>query len=448
MSSLVEDNSLYNNNPSGGGGGEGGGEEEVTTPDTSDAPLLEEEVVEEEELPRKPPSPTISLVKKLKNMTRDAGGSLKLRCETVGDPPASSFAWLKHGAPVMTERGRVRIKTNLKVSPQWSQLKISVLETLDTAFYRCEATNGVDTVESTAIIRVNLGSGSFGTLPGSFPPPEPSFPGGMNGLPTNIQFEGRSPDLGGQGQRVAPGGGGGGDGAQFSGSMFKDLAQGNPSLKPNENAGFCQKYTGSVCAKHIGDNSIFISEGLTQGHIEQKLQGVFQVIKKSPDLSQECAEYALPTICLSTFAICDKKTQKPKKICRDECEILENDVCQSELAIAKRHPLLGHQMVLPDCEELPPIGTRESKDCVQLGFPLANQLIKSHSCYKGKGEDYRGTRSHTKSGLTCIPWSHQNELKPVKHLELIGTKLYTTRGSRSKTFTAKKYTAGLYLRRH
>ena len=47
MSSLVEDNSLYNNNPSGGGGG--GGEEEVTTPDTSDAPLLEEEVVEDEE---------------------------------------------------------------------------------------------------------------------------------------------------------------------------------------------------------------------------------------------------------------------------------------------------------------------------------------------------------------------------------------------------------------
>jgi hypothetical protein len=30
-----------------------------------------------------------------------------------------------------------------------------------------------------------------------------------------------------------------------------------------------------------------------------------------------------------------------------------------ELAIAKRHPLLGHQMVLPDCENLPPIGRKQ-----------------------------------------------------------------------------------------
>ena len=178
---------------------------------------------------------------------------------------------------------------------------------------------------------------------------------------------------------------------------------------------------------HIGTKMIFISEGLTQNHIEKKLQGVFQVITASPQLSPDCAEYALPTICLSTFAICDKKTQKPKKICRDECEILENDVCQNELAIAKRHPLLGHQMVLPDCEELPPIGTRESEQCVKLGFPLANELIKPHTCYKGKGQEYRGTHSRTKSGFTCIPWSHQSQLKPVKHLELIGNKLKLSR---------------------
>jgi hypothetical protein len=53
------------------------------------------------------------------------------------------------------------------------------------------------------------------------------------------------------------------------------------------------------------------------------------VITASPDLSSKCAEFALPSICLSTFAICDQKLQRPRKICRDECEILENDVCQS-----------------------------------------------------------------------------------------------------------------------
>jgi len=359
---------------------------------------------------------TLFLVKKLKNVTKDAGGSLKLRCEARGDPRVTNFKWYKNGVGVIIEKGRVRIKSNLKETPQWTQLKINVLETLDTAFYKCEASNERETVDSTAVVRVNLGS--YGTLPGSFPPPETHFPGGINGLPTNIEFEGRAPDFhtglnSVSGQRGA-------QGNQLSDSLLKNLEKGNPNLKPNENSGFCQKYAGNVCAKYIGDNFIFVSEGLTQEHIEQKLQGVFTVITASPDLSKDCAEYALPTICLSTFAICDRTTQKPKKICRDECEILENDVCQSELAIAKRHPLLGHQMVLPDCEELPPIGTRESEHCVKLGFPLAKQLIKPDTCYKGNGKDYRGTESKTKSGFTCIPWSHQQELKPVQHLELIG----------------------------
>ena len=41
---------------------------------------------------------------------------------------------------------------------------------------RCEASNGLDTVRSDAIVRVNLGS--LGTLPRSFPPLQPgAFPG-------------------------------------------------------------------------------------------------------------------------------------------------------------------------------------------------------------------------------------------------------------------------------
>ena len=153
--------------------------------------------------------------------------------------------------------------------------------------------------------------------------------------------------------------------------MLKKLEEGNPSLIPNEKSGFCQPYYGSVCAEYIGADFIYISEGLSQDHIEKKLAGVLPVIKASPDMTSDCAEFALPSICLSTFAICDKKTQKPRKICRDECEILEHRVCKAELAIARTHPLLGHQMVLPDCEALPPVGSRESRDCVKLGFPVA-----------------------------------------------------------------------------
>ena len=89
---------------------------------------------------------SLILVKTLRNTTRNAGGSLKLRCEVKGDPPVTNFLWYKNDAPVIIERGRVRIKSNLAESPQWSMLKIDVLETLDTAFYKCEATNGQDKV--------------------------------------------------------------------------------------------------------------------------------------------------------------------------------------------------------------------------------------------------------------------------------------------------------------
>jgi len=210
---------------------------------------------------------SLILVKTLRNTTRDAGGSLKLRCEVKGDPPATDFLWYKNDAPVIIERGRVRIKSNLADFPQWSMLKINVLETLDTAFYKCEATNGQDKVSSDAIVRVNLGT--FGTLPKNFPPAEPNFPGGINGLPTNIEFEGRSPDMDGGLNNQ------GGPNTKLSDTMLKKLEKGNPSLVPNEASGFCQQYFGTVCAKYIGNNFIYISEGLSQEYIEKKLQGVF-----------------------------------------------------------------------------------------------------------------------------------------------------------------------------
>lgn len=44
------------------------------------------------------------------------------------------------------------------------------------------------------------------------------------------------------------------------------------------------------------------------------------------------------------------------QICRDECEVLEYQLCQKELAIARSQPMISHQLVLPDCKELPVIG--------------------------------------------------------------------------------------------
>jgi receptor tyrosine kinase-like orphan receptor 1 len=45
-----------------------------------------------------------------------------------------------------------------------------------------------------------------------------------------------------------------------------------------------------------------------------------------------------------------------------------------EYTIAKKHPLIGQAHILPACEELPPIGSKESENCVRLGIPNTVQV--------------------------------------------------------------------------
>ena len=68
------------------------------------------------------------------------------------------------------------------------------------------------------------------------------------------------------------------------------------------------------------------------------------------DLSQSCAEFAVPSLCFAAFPLCEDQSGKPvpRQLCRDECEVLENDICRMEYAVAKQHPLIGEQ-VYPIC---------------------------------------------------------------------------------------------------
>lgn len=69
--------------------------------------------------------------------------------------------------------------------------------------------------------------------------------------------------------------------------------------------------------------------------------------------------------------------RKLRRICREECEMLENELCRKEYAIAKRHPLIGHQVPLVECSDLPLDGTTEARDCLTLGLSAANNVQES-----------------------------------------------------------------------
>jgi hypothetical protein len=430
---------------------------------------------------------TLKFVKDLKNLTKEAGDSMRLRCEVTGSPPATSIEWLKNGVPLVEEKNRIKVRTRLKDDPQSSLARFRWLETLDTAFYSCKASNGIDTIESMAIVKVKMGKmdpsrnrmfGRFnddddyderGLLPESYG--EPDFSG-------SVEFEGgqQPPSTSGTGLVDSGGPAGGGQVRMNNSYFFKtsemtrlafqimhNLGENIPNLKPNERSGTCQPYIGTVCSKYIGNEYIFVSRGLSQTYIEQKLQAAFAVISASPDLSDACSPYAIPSICLSTFPLCDKVTfenafiplprrnsmasiffaqvtEKPRKLCREECEILENTICRKELAIARQYAALERQLVLPECHEIPPIGSPESANCVRLFIPEVEQLIKPHNCYNADGSGYRGTISNTESGklshgsvcrnrlyqlfsgLVCIPWNRHPSLRSTisDHLSLIG----------------------------
>ena len=115
-------------------------------------------------------------------------------------------------------------------------------------------------------------------------------------------------------------------------------------LQPNSRRGHCQPYLGNACSKYVGSEYVYVSEGLTQTYIEQKLQSAFSVISKSPNLGERCSSFAFSAICLSTFPLCDRNTEKPRKMCREECELLEDKICRKELAIARQFDMLDQQV--------------------------------------------------------------------------------------------------------
>ncbi|CAB4068987.1 ROR1 [Lepeophtheirus salmonis] len=330
-----------------------------------------------------PPSkPSLRFLYPLKNVTRHVGETLKLRCDVEGH--VTRFTWsFNYEVLEDKKKGRIRVKHNY--DENWSQLRIKDLEPLDRGYYICEASDGTEIIRAESTVKVNpvewISKSPFqhddedGIIPQTFP---------LDMDVGSIEFQGRSPE-----DFNIPSG---------------HLTSGLPSLKPSDHSGTCQRYTGTVCSKYVGSQPVFVSQGLRQDYIEKQLQRSLTVISNSPELSDRCAKYAIPAICLSTLPLCDIQTQKPRKICRDECEVLEYDTCHKELAIVKGQPMLNHQLVLPDCKELPVIGTSGNYNCVRLGIPGVVQLIKPHGCYVGNGGDYRGTVSVTSSGRTCKPW--------------------------------------------
>ncbi|XP_074641375.1 inactive tyrosine-protein kinase transmembrane receptor ROR1-like [Tubulanus polymorphus] len=323
----------------------------------------------------------------MRNVTRFSEESVRLRCEITGDP-TPSYEWLKNDIKVVIEKGRISTKQT-----NWgSRLKISSLGPFDSGQYTCVASNAYGTARTTGVLYVHPGTNPARTTETPFVDPFP------DGIPGGFGYEG---DKKGKGK-----------------------GGGNVGKDDNKRESFCQPYLGAVCSKLMANKSIYVTSLVDQHHMEQKLTAALTVIATSNKLSARCAEYAIPQLCSYAFPRCDTSGKKPKplKICRDECELLENNICVQEYRVARSHPLIGSKFELPNCKELPLPGTKQAEKCIRIGIPKLDIYNPKHICYNKSGHDYRGLVNRTKSGYVCKNWSalkrHSRYFTAAKNPEL------------------------------
>lgn len=88
----------------------------------------------------------------MNNITTSLGHTAELLCRVSGNPPPV-VRWLKNDAPVVQEPRRVSYRT----TTYGSRLRIRNLDTTDTGYFQCVATNSHGTVSTTGVLFVKFG---------------------------------------------------------------------------------------------------------------------------------------------------------------------------------------------------------------------------------------------------------------------------------------------------
>lgn len=88
-------------------------------------------------------------------MTIMQGQTATLHCKVAGNP-WPTIKWLKNDAPVVQEQGRISIRK----TESGSKLRIQDLDTTDTGYYQCIASNTLKVISATGVLYVRLGKSS------------------------------------------------------------------------------------------------------------------------------------------------------------------------------------------------------------------------------------------------------------------------------------------------
>lgn len=94
----------------------------------------------------------LTLDEPMNNITTSLGQTAELHCKVSGNPPPT-IRWFKNDAPVVQEPRRLSFRSTI----YGSRLRIRNLDTTDTGYFQCVATNGKEVVSSTGVLFVKFG---------------------------------------------------------------------------------------------------------------------------------------------------------------------------------------------------------------------------------------------------------------------------------------------------
>lgn len=293
------------------------------------------------------------------NITIVQGQTATLHCKVTGNP-RPAIRWLKNDAPVVPEQGRVSVRK----TEAGSKLRIQDLDTTDTGYYQCVASNLLKVISATGVLYVKLGQS-----------------------PTH------SPD---------------------------DVHRDKGFCQPYRGVA-CARFIGN---QSIYVESLQM-QGESENRITAAFTMIGTSTQLSDQCSKfaipSFCHYVFP-LCDD-----DARLPRRRQLCRDECEALERDLCLAEYTIARANPMILMQLELPACHLLPHPGSPDAASCMRIGVPvdrLGAYSPPDHSCYNDSGAEYRGTVSVTRSGYPCQPWGtqypHAHHLSPLEHPELRG----------------------------
>ncbi|XP_074031673.1 tyrosine-protein kinase transmembrane receptor Ror isoform X2 [Leptinotarsa decemlineata] len=398
---------------------------------------------------------SLVFINELYNITRDPGKQVKLVCEVKNSDTNNtnskvSFNWRHNEVPI-DSNDRFKIRNKGKDSIFTSTLRISKLEFFDRGFVECIASNGIEKIRSVSFLEISQELHKYGitdinALKVDRPDLE-SIDEETTHLPNAIikshNEEDYSPPTSGNSKTFSTP-------IQFDLDANGKLTDNIPIIY-NTSEPLCQVYKGQRCRKYLANKYVFVQPPHTQRDIEAKLDAALLVISQSNDISASCNKFAQPSLCFSAFSVCldpkkineyqenhreefmsvstkakvkfknirTKLAAHLRRICKDECLLLENELCTKEYSIAKRHLVIGQIMELEECDQLPNDTEESSKECLSLGVGDLS-VNRDEKCYWDTGRLYRGDKDTSSSGKKCLRWSHQFHIPPSDYPELAG----------------------------